>query len=446
MMMAAAVLSLSLQAQEVKNEREDIKILHGPYLQNVTDTEATLVWISNNESIGWVELAPDDGTHFYQVERPRFFDLRNGIKAESRIHSVKLHGLQPGTTYRYRVFAKDILYHSGNRVHYGNVASTVVYQKEPLRFVTTDPSKDRVTFAMINDIHGKNDLLGNLLGQCDLSDTDMVLFVGDMASVFNSEDRVFADFMDTSVKLFASEVPMYYTRGNHETRGVKAYDFQDYFSTKSEHIYYSYRQGPVFFIALDSGEDKPDSDIEYADMNDSDGYRDEQVEWLRETLERSPYPCVICSHYSFERERRSVPNYQAVRDVINEANHRHPGRVRLVMNGHEHIDNLRVLDNVLYFDFNSANYQYYAKKHDRYPPEYMKAHSQGPHCIAWDAPLSAIITMTAAGRIRIDGSRANWLYGVTPVDAGYTPFEWDGMGRITHPVVQSAVMTFNFQV
>lgn len=299
MMMAAAVLSLSLQAQEVKNEREDIKILHGPYLQNVTDTEATLVWISNNESIGWVELAPDDGTHFYQVERPRFFDLRNGIKAESRIHSVKLHGLQPGTTYRYRVFAKDILYHSGNRVHYGNVASTVVYQKEPLRFVTTDPSKDRVTFAMINDIHGKNDLLVNLLGQCDLSDTDMVLFVGDMASVFNSEEKVFADFMDTSVKLFASEVPMYYTRGNHETRGVKAYDFQDYFSTKSEHIYYSYRQGPVFFIALDSGEDKPDSDIEYADMNDYDGYRDEQVEWLRKVVESeefksAPYKIVTC--------------------------------------------------------------------------------------------------------------------------------------------------------
>ena len=63
--------------------------------------------------------------------------------------------------------------------------------------------------------------------------------------------------------LFAKETPMYYTRGNHETRGRSAWAFQNYFSPFSEHIYYMYRQGPVCFVALDSGEDKPDSDLEY---------------------------------------------------------------------------------------------------------------------------------------------------------------------------------------
>ena len=42
-----------------------IKILYGPYLQNVKENEATIVWVADKPSIGWVELAPDDGTHYY---------------------------------------------------------------------------------------------------------------------------------------------------------------------------------------------------------------------------------------------------------------------------------------------------------------------------------------------------------------------------------------------
>lgn len=43
-----------------------IKILYGPYLQNVKENEATIVWVADKPSIGWVELAPNDGTHYYE--------------------------------------------------------------------------------------------------------------------------------------------------------------------------------------------------------------------------------------------------------------------------------------------------------------------------------------------------------------------------------------------
>ena len=33
-----------------------IKILYGPYLQNVKENEATIVWVADKPSIGWVEL------------------------------------------------------------------------------------------------------------------------------------------------------------------------------------------------------------------------------------------------------------------------------------------------------------------------------------------------------------------------------------------------------
>ena len=49
-LLLALIAPLALTAQ--------IKLLHGPYLQNITDNEAVVVWEADKPSIGWVELAP----------------------------------------------------------------------------------------------------------------------------------------------------------------------------------------------------------------------------------------------------------------------------------------------------------------------------------------------------------------------------------------------------
>ena len=267
----------------------NIKLLHGPYLQNLKPDEVTIVWLSDVASVGWVELAPDDNSNFYATERPRFYDARNGVKNTSTIHSVTLKGLKPGTRYRYRVFAQEVLNHVGHRIIYGYYASTDVYGKKPLTFKTSDPANLSTSFAVVNDIHGNNDLLENLIGKCDLNKTDFVIFNGDMVTVFNEESHIFNGFMDKATKLFASEIPMYYTRGNHETRGAFATEFQRYFSPKEENIYYTFRQGPICFVILDTGEDKPDSDIEYAGITVYDEYRTEQAKWLEQVLNSKEY-------------------------------------------------------------------------------------------------------------------------------------------------------------
>lgn len=279
--------------------QDDIQITHAPYLQNLGENDVTIVWTVNKPSVGWVELAPDDGTHFYQTERPKFFNVKNGIKQTSTVHAVHLKGLKAGTRYRYRVYSQEVLSHVGWRVIYGNVAATSVYGKQPLEFQTSDHGRQAVNFAMVNDIHGKSDLLEKLVSHCDLKTTDMFLFNGDMVSIFNSEKEIFEGFMDKATELFASEIPMYYTRGNHETRGSFATAFQDYFSPKQEHIYYMFRQGPVCFVILDCGEDKPDSDLEYAGITAYDSYRTEQAEWLKDVLEskeykEAPFKVVVC--------------------------------------------------------------------------------------------------------------------------------------------------------
>lgn len=272
-----------------QDEISKITITHGPYLQNVGSNEATIVWITDKPSIGWVELASDGNGSFYAKEHPRYFDTSNGIKNTSTIHAVKVKGLTPGKQYRYRVFAQEVLKHTGYKIIYGSYASTDVYYRKPLTFHTCNPQAPATSFVMVNDIHGDNKLLEDLMSRCNLTQTDFVLFNGDMLSFINSEDQLFKGFMDTAVRLFASEIPMYYARGNHETRGVFATEIQRYFSPCQEHLYYAFRQGPVYCIVLDTGEDKPDSDIEYAGITQYDLYRTEQSEWLASILESTEY-------------------------------------------------------------------------------------------------------------------------------------------------------------
>ena len=113
---------------------------------------------------------------------------------------------------------------------------------------------------------------------------DFVVFNGDMVSSFESENRIVEGVITPSTAQFATEVPLFYSRGNHETRGAWATTFTDYFPTSTGAPYYSFSDGPAFFIVLDGGEDKPDNDIEYHDLVRYDIYREQEAEWLKSVV------------------------------------------------------------------------------------------------------------------------------------------------------------------
>ncbi len=317
---------------------ERIAIKHGPYLQNVRETEATFVWLANKESIGWVEIAPDDGSNYYAAERPKYFDTTNGVKNTSRLHTVKVTGLKPGTNYRYRVYVTEVLEHQGWEVTYGKTEAIDVYTSLPPMFRTNDTHKAETSFAVVNDIHARQGDITALMNAADYKKKDMVIFNGDMVSQLRSEEQIFTGFMDEAVKLFAKEKPLYYTRGNHETRGEFATHCQNYFSPRDPHLYYMFSQGPVCFIMLDTGEDKPDTDLEYSGITDYDNYRTEQAQWLREAVKSEefrnakfrvvvahmpPRPAKDMWHGQYEVLNKFVP-------ILNEAG------IDVMLSGHLH--------------------------------------------------------------------------------------------------------------
>lgn len=314
--------------------QETIKISHGPYLQAMTDSSVIIVWTSTKPSVGWVELAPDDGSNFYQTERPKYFNADNGLKNITTVHRVKLEDLKPHTRYRYRVYSQEVLSHEWVNVQYGKTAATVVYGRKPLSF-TTSGKPGGFEFAVINDMHERNPVMKQLLGQVDMAATDFIVFNGDMVSSSMSEAQIFSGFMDTAVVLFASEKPMYYARGNHETRAPFASQFSNYFPTTSGQLYYMFTKGDACFIVLDAGEDKPDSDIEYSGITDMDFYRTRQAKWLQgivktEAFTKARFKIAIC-HIP------AVNGWHGNEEIINKwAPILNDAGIHIMLSGHEH--------------------------------------------------------------------------------------------------------------
>ncbi len=263
---------------------QEIAITHGPYIQAVGEDEVTIVWTTNTNAVSWVELASAGDNSFYAEEHPQYYQTENGNRVVGTLHKICIPNLTKATEYRYRIFSKEVLKYGGHRILYGNIASTDVYSQKPLRFRTLDNLKEKISFSVVNDIHGQNDSLKALLKNVKYGETDLVFFNGDMVSTMNDETQFFGGFMDTATKMFASEVPSFFARGNHETRGAFSVNFPKYFPTNSGKLYYAFRQGPVYFIVLDCGEDKPDSDIEYSGLAQFDAYRTEQKIWLEKVV------------------------------------------------------------------------------------------------------------------------------------------------------------------
>lgn len=277
--------------------QEKLAITHGPYLLDPAENAMTVVWFTNKKSVSWVEYSDDKsfGTFPTWGGYPRIAKSSNNglIDANTKQHTIRIKNLEKGTKYKYRVVSKEILKFNPYEVLYGDSVVEEVHE-----FVTLDSEKESFSFGAVSDVHERDSELDGLLKNTDLSTLDIVFFTGDILNWLGEENRIFDGFLDVSVKHFAAEKPFVYMRGNHETRGPMARSLRSYFPHSSRKFYYSLIQGDVFFIVLDSGEDKPDSHPVYAGLADFDTYRDEQAEWLQQEVEtegfkRSLYKVIL---------------------------------------------------------------------------------------------------------------------------------------------------------
>lgn len=279
-----AVCSLALGQPSVRIE-------NGPYVTGVAEDGFTVVWTTNMDAAVWVEVAPADGTHFYAAERPKYYDSYMGRRRIGRLHRVRVTGLEPGTTYRYRVMQQGVLLDEGNvRVILGEGFGSDILKHETYKITTLDPAKEETEFWVVNDVHERDIVFRNYMKEVWESKPDFVCFNGDMTTQIESEEQMFDGYLRSASQILTpAGIPIFAVRGNHENRGSYSWHFFDYFPTSTGEAYYSFREGPAYFLMLDCGEDKPDSDIRYYGLSVTDAYREQEAVWLKSVVESEEY-------------------------------------------------------------------------------------------------------------------------------------------------------------
>jgi len=316
--------------------QDSLVITHGPYLLDPGENSITVVWFTNKNCVSWVEYGTGENLSSFptygSIVQTAVSSHHGLIDAYTNIHKIRIDELKSGQKYRYRLFSKEIVQFEPYEVTYGGSITSDIYQ-----FETLNTGKTEFSFGIVTDVHERSARLDALLGMFPWGGIDMMFYTGDFLDWFEDEKQIFEGFLDVSVDRFAKEIPLIYVRGNHETRGNFARNLMDYFPHSSGRFYYSFDHGPVHFIILDSGEDKPDSHAVYAGLVDFDRYRDEQAAWLKEDIQSESFKKalykVVFSHMPPDEDSRGYGEQYLGKvwtPILNEAD------IDLLLCGHKH--------------------------------------------------------------------------------------------------------------
>lgn len=249
-----------------------------PYLQQPTPDAMTVMWLSNRPTYSWVEY----GTS--QQLGQKAHCATNGIVDTNRIHQIELNGLTPGATYYYRVFSKDIAEFKPYKLTYGDTIQSELYQ-----FTVPATSPSEVSCLILNDTHDRPESIPHLLGMDKSARRDFVFLNGDIFDYQTDEQQIIDHLLKPATASFARQTPFMYVRGNHETRGKFRAEWFDYFRNPGDKPYFDFVWGPVHFIVLDTGEDKPDDAPVYAGLVEFDTYREEQARWAEQIMKSKAF-------------------------------------------------------------------------------------------------------------------------------------------------------------
>lgn len=278
---ALGSLSFSPLAVLANKEKPALKPLEGehiflarPYLQTLAPDRMSIRWITEKPSYSWVEYGEEG-----RLDKKAHSVTDGLVDAYNRIHEIVLDGVVPGKTYQYRVASREIKDFQPYKLTYGETINSEVHS-----FSTLDPNTKEVSWLILNDIHDRPASFAQLFKLNGNEPYDFVFLNGDMFDYQTDEKQIIDHLLTPCTACFASQKPMMFVRGNHETRGKYARNLKDYFSNPGGE-YFTLQLGPVFAIALDTGEDKEDEHPVYAGIVDFDAYRKKQAAWLEKQMQ-----------------------------------------------------------------------------------------------------------------------------------------------------------------
>jgi hypothetical protein len=248
-----------------------------PYLQVVAPDAIAVRWQTRDRAFGWLEFGERGaaGRAVYANE--------DGLRRANLFeHRVVLTGLKPATTYWYRTVSKPIVSFAPYKVVYGEEERLA-----PVEFRLPPDARQPVTALVFNDLHNDVTTFAGLRRAAGETGWDFSIFNGDCIADPGTVAMAQEPLRAFTEGVVAGARPAIFLRGNHETRGAFARELPRWFDWPGGRPYFAFSAGPVRWVFLDCGEDKPDDTAVYAGLVDFEAFRKEQTEWLKREV-RSP--------------------------------------------------------------------------------------------------------------------------------------------------------------
>jgi endonuclease/exonuclease/phosphatase family metal-dependent hydrolase len=245
-----------------------------PYLQNPVDHGITVSWFTNVPVESWVEYGFDD-----KLDGKQALFVDGQMICNNKFHKIRLTGLQPGKTYGYRVCSREIMLYGAYNKEFGETARSDVYH-----FTLPASGNTDFTAVIFNDLHQNRQLLNALGKRLEGIDYDFAVFNGDCISDPKNEQEAVGFLSEMNENAGAERIPVFYIRGNHEIRNAYSIQLRNLFDYVGGKVYGAFNWGDTRIVILDCGEDKPDTTRVYYGMNDFNGLRREQADFLKAEL------------------------------------------------------------------------------------------------------------------------------------------------------------------
>jgi len=232
-----------------------------------------ILFLTKTDGIGWIEI---DGE--------RYTDEECGLLHYGKMHKIPVCGAALDKARKYTVVfveykEKPVYYPKGEEVC-----------REEYDF--TPVTGDDFTLFMFADTHGAVDVpLQAYRNFADkYGEADLLLLNGDINDSSASIHHFEVSFALISGTVGGSR-PVIYARGNHDTRGAASELLPGYsptaFRNGRRESYWSFRQGNLWGLVLDCGEDKCDTSIEYGGTIQFDTFRQRETAYIQNLLENA---------------------------------------------------------------------------------------------------------------------------------------------------------------
>lgn len=294
---------------------------------------------------------------------------------------------------------------------------------------------DIVKFAVFTDLHQglMHDAkwrLETFLKACSEIKPDFIIQLGDFVDYQLSERE-----RNAVLELYHTlPCPVYNVLGNHDTDSCSKAEMLRLLGESTS--YYSFDCGGYHFVVLDCNFYKEDGRFipydhgNYKKQHEYDCFLPEQeLEWLECDLSKTSLPVILLSHQCLKHEVHGLNNDDEFMQVVR----RTGNKVKMAINGHNHMDALDRKEGILYLNLNSMSNQWLGSEYiaERYGEAYDNEFPFLRMTAPYQDPLYAVIT---AGKefIDIKGVESSYV-GKTPYELRY-PFDlfWrEGSPRIT---------------